>query len=142
MLLRPFGEQSMLWIHVQVGQVGRDVARVSLLARDEVPPSRVVALQLVVHSVDERRHQRGDGRRGRVDRGDVFRPEAHELGEVAEPVPEVRLEAFFVDHLHGTRALGLETFHGVGKETGEVLGDSLLGGEGETYIGMSLVFGS
>ena len=47
-----------------------------------------------------------------------------------------------VDHLHRTRALGLEALHGMGKETGEVLGDSLFGGEGETCIGSWLAIES
>lgn len=36
-----------------------------------------------------------------------------------------------LDHLHGTGALGLEALHGVRDEAGEVLGDTLVGGEGE-----------
>lgn len=40
-----------------------------------------------------------------------------------------------VDHLHRASALGGEALHGVGKEAGEVLVDTLLGGERETCIG-------
>lgn len=44
-----------------------------------------------------------------------------------------------MDHLHGAGALCLEALHGVREETGEVLLDTLFGGEGETCIGRWLV---
>ena len=37
-----------------------------------------------------------------------------------------------LDHLHGSGALGVEALHGVGDETGEVLGGTLLRCESET----------
>lgn len=36
-----------------------------------------------------------------------------------------------LDHLHGAQGLGLERLHGMGQETSEVLGDTLLGSEGK-----------
>lgn len=96
----------------------------------------------------------GAGIQGRVleadvaDGGGIY--EGHEVADVVheEAVEEVDVLGLEIrqvevlvnvglaglDHLHGADALGLEALHGVREQTGEVLGDTLFGGEGEAWL--------
>ena len=65
-----------------------------------MPPGGVVGVELLVDRVDQALDQRGQRRGGLVDRADILRAEADELGDVAEPIFEVTLQARLVNPTH------------------------------------------
>ncbi len=92
-------ELDLFVLHVQIVDVGWDIAFVTELARDEVPLRCVILKQLVVHRID----QTGDMRRqvlGRgMDRLDVSGRKFHEVRQIAKTIIQIPFQKRFVDML-------------------------------------------
>jgi hypothetical protein len=62
-----------------------------------MPPAGIVAVRLLIDCLYQGGHDRSECTGSRMNRGDVLQTEAHEFGDVAKAVAQIRLQTLFVD---------------------------------------------